>query len=298
MVRIKCLRTQIVIKSIMKKLFSISFLILISTTLFAQNNEIKLIIRGDDIASSHAANIGCIESYQEGIMTTVELMPPCPWFFEAAKMLNENPKLDVGIHLTLTSEWDYIKWRPITNCPGLTDEAGNFSPMVWKNKNYPPNNSIAESNYTIEEVEKELRAQIELSLKYVPHCSHISAHMGFTSLDKSINEVVKKLAKEYNLYIDMSNVKRFPGWDRNTNLETRINQFCKNIENLTPGIYLFVEHPAKDFEEMKPVGHINNRDVAIQREWVTRVFTSEKVKDSIKKKGVKLISYGDYKKMQ
>jgi len=283
----------------MKNLISGVVCVLISTFLFAQNtDEIYLIIRGDDIGSSHAANVGCIESYQDGIMQTVEIMPPCPWFFEAVEMLNKNPKLDVGIHLTLTSEWDYIKWRPITNCPGLTDEAGNFFPMVWKNENYPPNNSIAESDYTIEEVEKELRAQIELSLKYVPQCSHISAHMGFTSFDKSIDEVVKKLAKEYNLFIDMSEVKRFPGWDKNSSLETRINQFCKNIEKLTAGTYLFVDHPAKNFEEMKSVGHINNRDVAIQREWVTRIFTSEKVKTSIKNKGVKLISYGDYKAMQ
>jgi hypothetical protein len=122
--------------------------------------------------------------------------------------------------------------------------------------------------------------------------------MGFTSLDKSIDEVVKKLAKEYDLFIDMSEVKRFSGWDRNSRLETRINQFCENIEKLTAGTYLFVEHPAKNFEEMKSIGHINNRDVAIQREWITRIFTSKKVKASIKKKGVKLISYGDYKEIQ
>lgn len=264
----------------------------------AKSQDIKLIIRGDDIASSHAANIGCIESYQNGIMQSVELMAPCPWFFEAVKMLNENPKLDVGIHLTLTSEWDYIKWRPITHCPGLTDDAGNFFPMVWKNENYPPNNSIMESDWTIEELEQELRAQIELSLKHVSQISHISSHMGFESLDKRIQTVVEKLANEYGLNVDMSDVKRFPGWDQNKNVETRINQFCENLENLKPGTYLFVEHPAKDFEEMKTVGHVRNRDVAIQREWVTRVFTSKKVIETIQKKGIKLLSYNDYKKLQ
>ena len=278
----------------MKNLIPVFISILFSTLLFAQNNdEIYLIIRGDDIGSFHAANVGCIESYRNGIMQTVELMPPCPWFFEAAEMLNENPGLDVGIHLTLTSEWDKIKWRPLTYCPGLTDDAGNFFPMVWKNENFPANSSISESDWNINEIEQELRAQIELSLKYVPYCSHLSGHMGFTSLDKSINEVVKKLAKEYSLYINMNDVKRFPGWGKDVEFEDRIDAFCSNLEKMTPGKYLFIEHPAKDFQEMKSVGHINYYDVAIQREWVTRVFTSEKVKNTIHKKEIKLISYSD-----
>jgi len=276
------------------KLRIILFILILSNLLQAQ--EIKLIIRGDDIGSSHAANVGCIESYQNGIMTSVEIMPPCPWFFEAVKMLNENPKLDVGIHLTLTSEWDFIKWRPLTECPELTNKDGDFFPMVWKNENYPPNSSIMESNWTIDEIEKELRAQIELSLKYLPQTSHISTHMGFGNLDLKIGELVEELAKEYDLYVDMSEVKRFPGWDKSRPVETRIDQFCENLENLTPGTYLFVEHPAKDFPEMQPVGHIRNRDVAIQRDMVTKIFTAEQVKKTIEKKGIQLISYGDLKK--
>lgn len=261
---------------------------------FAQD-EINLIIRGDDIGSSHAANIGCIESYTDGIMRTVELMPPCPWFNEAVEMLNENPGLDVGIHLTLTSEWSKYKWRPITNCPTLTDEAGNFFPMVWKSDNFPPKSSIQESDWNLEEIEQELRAQIELSLKHVPFISHVSGHMGFASLDPKIGEVVKKLAKEYNLDIDMSSVDRFPGWGRDTKPEDRIDKFCENLEKLNPGTYLFVEHPAKDFNEMKPIGHKGYETVARDREWVTRVFTSEKVINTIEKKGINLISYADMK---
>ena len=263
----------------------------------AQNNEIKLIIRSDDIGSSHAANVGCIETFQNGITQSVEIMAPCPWFYEAVQLLKENRALDVGVHLTLTSEWDYIKWRPLNHCPGLTNADGDFFPMVWKNENYPPHCSISEANWNIEEIEKELRAQIELSLKYVPQISHISSHMGFESLDERIQILVTNLAKEYNLYVDMSDVKRFNGWDRNLPLNTRIDQFCENLENLTPGTYLFVEHPAKDFPEMQPVGHPRNRDVAKQRDMVTKVFTSEKVKQSIKNNKIQLISYADYKKM-
>jgi chitin disaccharide deacetylase len=259
------------------------------------DNDIYLLIRADDIGSSHAANIGCIESYKNGIARSVELMPPCSWFPEAVEMLNENPGYDVGVHLTLTSEWSRYKWRPITCCPSLVDEDGFFFPMVWKNSGFPSNSSIQEANWKIDEVEQELRAQIELSMKYLPQVSHLSTHMGFAGLDPKIEEVVNKLAKEYDLEVNMEGFGRLSGWGRDIRPENRIDQFCENLKKLTPGKYLFVEHPARDFEEMKPIGHTGSNNVAESREWVTRIFTSEKVKETIREKGIKLISYADVK---
>ncbi len=281
----------------MKKQLLIIFLIAITFSCSAQDdNTIYLLVRADDIGSFHAANVGCIESYTNGIARSVELMPPCAWFPEAVKMLNENPGYDVGIHLTLTSEWSNVKWRPLTHCPGLTDKDGFFYPMVWKNDNFPAGSSISESNWTIEEIEQELRAQIELSLKHVPHISHLTSHMGFTSLDPKIEGLVGRLAKEYNLEVDMEGVQTFPGWGKNVPPEERIDKFCENLEKLTPGKYRFVEHPAKDTPEMQSVSHKGNTNVATDREWVTRVFTSEKVKETIRRKGIKLVSYADFKK--
>lgn len=277
----------------MKPLFNFLF-VLFSITLFAQpNNEIQLLVRADDIGSFHAANVACIESYKNGIARSTELMAPCTWFPEAVKMLAENPGYDVGIHLVLTSEWSNVKWRPLTHCPSLVDKDGYFFPMVWKNDNFPPHSSIMESNWKIEEVEQELRAQIEVSLKYLPHISHLSNHMGFTSLDPKLKELVEKLAKEYKLETETNDLKRFQGWDSNTKPVERIDKFCENLEKLTPGKYIFVDHPAKDSEEMQTVGHKGYENVGLDREWVTRVFTSEKVKEIIKKKGIKLIGYND-----
>ena len=274
----------------------ILFILTVMSTFFlsGQNeNTIYLLVRADDIGSFHAANVGCIESFQNGIARSVELMPPCAWFPEAVEMLNENPEYDVGIHLTLTSEWSSVKWRPLTHCPGLIDDDGYFFPMVWKNKNFPPNSSIQESNWNLDEIEQELRAQIELSLKHVPHISHITTHMGFENFHPKIGELVENLAKEYDLYVDMSEVKRFPRWDRERPVESRIDQFCENLENLTEGTYMFVEHPAKNFPEMQPVGHTGSTDVALSREMVTRVFTNDKVKNIIGHRNIKLISYKD-----
>ena len=279
----------------MKQSFLIICLYLITMNLFAQSEDISLLIRADDIGSFHAANVACIESYQNGIARSVELMAPCAWFPEAVKMLKENPGYDVGIHLTLTSEWSTVKWRPLTHCPSLVDKDGYFFPMVWKNDNFPPNSSISEANWKIEEVEQELRAQIELSMKYVPQILHLSNHMGFTGLDPKLKALVEKLAKEYKLSTETNNLKYFSGWGRDAIPEERIDKFCENLEKLTPGKYLFVEHPAKDSEEMKTVGHKGYENVGLDREWVTRVFTSEKVKQTIQKKGINLISYGDLK---
>ena len=281
----------------MKQIISIFLFLLLFSFLVAQNNEeIRLLVRADDIGSFHAANLGCIDSYQNGIARSVEIMPPCAWFPEAVKMLNENPGYDVGIHLTLTSEWSNTKWRPLTNCPSLVDKDGYFFPMVWKNPNFPENSSIQESNWKIEEIEQELRAQIELSLKHIAQISHLSTHMGFSGLDPKIGELVNQLAKEYQIEVDLSEVKRFPGWGRDVKNEDRINKFCENLEKLTPGTYLFIEHPAAPSPEMLTVGHKGYENVAEDRDWVTKVFTSEKIKQTIQKKEIQLVSYADFKK--
>jgi len=119
----------------------------------ALDGSIRLIVRGDDIGSSHAANVACIRSYKKGIMTSVEVMVPCGWFPEAVKMLNENPRLDVGVHVVLTSEWENIKWRPLTKAPSLTDADGYFYPTIWQRKNAPAGSALREANWKIEEIE-------------------------------------------------------------------------------------------------------------------------------------------------
>ena len=263
-----------------------------------QDKGISLIVRGDDIGSCHAANVACIRSYKEGIMTSVELMVPCSWFPEAVKMLNENPGLDVGIHIVLTSEWDNYKWRPLTHAPSLTDSDGYFYPTIWPRKNMPAGTALKDADWKIEEIEKELRAQIELGKEKVPHVSHITFHMGCVGWDPKVKKLGAKLATEYDLYImppeaGVRGIGRFG--DAKTAGE-RIDRFVKLLEGLKPGTYMFVEHPGLENAEMSAIGHIGYEDVAQDREAVTEVFVSGKVKRAIKKLGIKLISYADLKK--
>jgi len=289
----------------MKKLL---FLLLWSIGLAAQEpNTIYLLVRGDDIGSSHAANVGCIEAYQKGIMRSVELMVPCPWFPQAIEMLKQNPGLDVGIHLVLTSEWENMKWRPLTCAPELTDSNGFFYPMVWQREDFAPKTSLQYSGWTEAAIEKEMKAQIEMALKHLPNISHMGCHMGCAGLDPKIRAVESKLEKQYGLDIDMQkyNIKHFAGWDNKSDYNIpsaqlsqteKIDIFCKNLEKLSAGVYLFIEHPAKNFPEMTAIGHQGYYSVATDRDDVTAVFTSEKVKQMIAKKKIKLISYADLKR--
>src|ERR1044072_1020501 len=111
----------------MKRILLLLTIFFIHKTLSAQAPP-RLIIRGDDMGFSHAGNLGIIESYKNGIETSVEVLVPSPWFPEAVRLLKENPSVDVGIHLTLTSEWDNEKWRPLTDCKSLEDSNGYFYP--------------------------------------------------------------------------------------------------------------------------------------------------------------------------
>jgi len=244
---------------------------------------------------SHSGNEALIKCYKEGIQTSIEIIVPSPWFPEAVKMLKQNPAVDVGVHLALTSEWDNIKWRPLTDCPSITDSNGYFYPMVYPNKNYP-RQAILENHWRIGDVEKELRAQIEMALKHIPWVSHFSAHMGCTNLNADVKALTKKLAKEYKIPVDPE-----PGeiisisyqGPRKTS-EEKIQSFIAMLEKLeAEKTYLFVDHPGLNGEELRAVHHIGDEEVAADRQGVTDLFTNEKVKALIKQKGIQLIGYKD-----
>lgn len=244
---------------------------------------------------THSGNEALIKCYNEGIEKSIEVIVPSPWFPEAVKMLQQNPSADVGIHLALTSEWENIKWKPLSDCPSITDSSGYFFPMVYPNKNYPEK-SISENAWKIEDIEKEFRAQIEMAMKKIPRISHISSHMGCTNLSQEVRELAKRLAKEYHIDIDPGeyNVKPASYDGPHTTSEEKIESFIKMLDKLQPGnTYLFVDHPGLDNEELRAVWHIGYENVAEDRQGVTNLFTSAKVKGIIRQKGIRVISYKD-----
>lgn len=263
----------------------------------SQQRPARLIIRGDDMGYSHAGNEALIKASKEGIQTSIEVIVPSPWFPEAVKLLNDNPNIDVGIHLAITSEWDNIKWRPLTDCASLKDPDGYFYPMIWPNKNYP-GLALKENKWKIEDIEKEFRAQIAIALKKIPHISHISSHMGCTNIDESVIALTKQLAKEYKIDIDLEalGVKGVGYEGSHKTLEEKIKSFKKMIDKLEPGkTYLFVDHPGIDSPELRAIHHVGYEDVAVDRQGVTLLWTSPEVKSLIKAKGIQLISYKQLK---
>lgn len=261
----------------------------------------KLIVRGDDMGYSHSGNIALIESSKNGIQTSIEIIVPSPWFPEAVRLLNDNPGIDVGIHLALTSEWDNIKWRPLTEVPSLVEGDGYFFPMSFPNDDYP-GLSIQENNWKIEEIERELRAQIELAQRKISGISHVSAHMGFTWIDPSIMNLVKELATEYDIDIDLDeyDVEHVSyqnlEWQESVKASSQVKEeaFIGMLRTLVPGkTYMFLDHPGYDNEELRAIYHKGYQSVALDRQGVTDVFISKKVKAVIDELGIELISYRD-----
>lgn len=260
--------------------------------LFVTANAQRLVVRMDDIGASHAENLAVIKCYREGIGTSAELMTVCPWFLEAAEMLNENPGLDVGIHVAFNSEWKNYKWKPLTDCPSLCDEDGYLIA------------GRPSGERDIKEAEAELRAQIELGLKYVKNVTHISDHMMWT-MQPELKEMAIRVAEEYGLrYQGQTDVDAEIGLTGNSEMirkdesGSRIPGFIKMLSALEKGkTYWTIEHPGLDNEEMKGIYNIGfngeRNYTGPDRQDVTDTFTSPEVIKYIKEHGIELVSFGD-----
>ena len=221
-------------------------------------------------------------------------MLPTPWMPEAVRLLEANPGLDVGIHLTMTSEWSLVKWRPLTASPSLVDTHGNFMPMVRPNPNFAAGQSLLEAKPKLVDFERELRAQIELGKKLVPRVSYMSTHMGFAGPFPEVQELLKKLSQEYMLPIPgpATGVERleriYAGTDSGA---VRAGKMAARLETLKPGTWMTVDHAALDTPEMRAIHHPGYENVAEDRAAVVAAWTSAKVKDVVARRGIRLVGH-------
>ena len=257
-----------------------------------------LLVRADDIGCAHAVNLACIEVYRRGICRSVELMAPCPWFPEAVKLLQANPGFDVGVHLTMTSEWDHYKWGPISDARSIVTADGHFHTRYRKRDGYPDEIVFADSQWTPEDVEKEFRAQIELIRKHIPWVSHISYHMGYLRDDPIFSGIVDRLTAEYELGVDPAahGFERFRGFGENNQALSpaeKAETLRQNLEALAPGRWLFVDHPAFDQPETRAMHHPGYENVATDRQGVVDAWTDSRVLEIIEARGIQLVSYAD-----
>jgi predicted glycoside hydrolase/deacetylase ChbG (UPF0249 family) len=258
--------------------------------------KIRLIIQGDDMGAAHSINLATIKAYKEGILRTTNVIVPGPWFLDAVEMLKQNPGLEVGVHLCLTSEWQRVKWRPLTAAPSLADADGYFFPMVWPNKLFPPGASLKEAAPKDDEVERELRAQVETLKRHIPRVAYLSTHMGFNSLKPEWRAIVERVSASTGVppmggpgVNYLGGVWRSGAGEAFDNASVRAAKLAKRLETITPGTWLMVDHCGLDDAEMQAIGHAGYEYVAADRAAVTAAWTDPKVIEVVKRRGIELV---------
>jgi len=163
--------------------FNLILILLTALPVFAQQNltfaerlgwkkgDKVVILHVDDAGMSYESNIGTINAITKGIATSCSVMMPCGWVPMIVRFLKENPTVDAGLHLTLTSEWKNYRWVPVAGksaVPGLTDPEGALWPEV----------EDVVKHASADEVEKEINAQIDRALTMGFNPTHLDSHMG------------------------------------------------------------------------------------------------------------------------
>jgi predicted glycoside hydrolase/deacetylase ChbG (UPF0249 family) len=134
-------------------------------------NDVVVILHVDDVGMSHSSNQGAIQSVEKGVATSWAVMMPCSWVSEIGHYLLDHPHVDSGLHLTLTSEWKSYRWGPLAGkaaVPGLVDNEG----CLWR--------SVPQvlASATADEIELEIRAQIDRAKTLNIPITHLDSHMG------------------------------------------------------------------------------------------------------------------------
>jgi len=161
-----------------------------------EKDDKVIIMHVDDAGMSYDSNQGTIQAIENGIANSVSIMMPCPWAASFVRYVKENPEIDAGLHLTLTSEWKDYRWEPLAGqevVPGLIDEEGAF----W--------HSVAQvvQNASADEVEKEIRTQVERALRMGYRPTHLDSHMGTLFATAAFIERYIKVGIDYDIPVMM-----------------------------------------------------------------------------------------------
>jgi chitin disaccharide deacetylase len=267
-----------------------------------------LILNADDFGMCHDQNEGVMRGLKEGLFTSSTILVTCPWFEEAAKFARSNPDADLGVHLTLTAEWDSYKWGPVLGAravPSLVDARG----YLWQ--------TVAQvyEHARLDEAEAELRAQIEKALAAGIDATHLDSHMGTLQLRADYHEIYARLAAEYRVPIRLASRRRIGIEGMGAILDqldaagvvtpdhlvfsgppsvAQTEAYWTNlIRTLKPGVTEILCHPAIARDELKTCA----RD-AFQRDADFRYFTSAKARQLVNEEGIKLLGFRELRNLQ
>jgi hypothetical protein len=258
-----------------------------------------LIVNCDDLGMCHSANEGVYSALRDGIATSATLMVPCPWSREAAAQYRGE---DVGVHLTLTAEWELYRWGPITVAPSLLGGDGGFPRTiedVWDHAD-------------LDEVRRELRAQVERAILWGFDVTHLDSHMGTLQLRPEFFDVYLDLAVEFDLPVRLSGrssqeLVGFPfrdlAEDEGVIAPDHMiyysgvggrTAFDRLLEDVRPGVTEIFLHPATDHAELR----------ALAPDWERRVddhrlLTAEaELRERLTAAGVVLIGWRELRELQ
>lgn len=279
-------------------------------------NDKLLIVHADDIGMSHSVNLATIEAFKRGAISSGSIMVPCPWFPEIAAYVREHPEADLGLHLTLTSEWKYFRWRPVAppeKVRGLIDEEG----YMWRSEKQTAMKA------TPQEIETELRAQIDRAIAFGIKPTHLDTHMGTLYTRKDFFDVYTRLGKEYKIPVMVmratpeaiaygkasgspisEDVLRkveadgYPMLDylvtgvEGKTFEERKKAYHALLRSLKPGVTMLIVHLGMDDPELR----------AVTGSWQQRhadflSFTDPETQALIKELGIKLATFRELGKL-
>jgi len=274
-----------------------------------------VILHADDIGMCQASVQAYADLWEFGGISSGAIMMPCPWARAAAEYCRAYPGVDMGIHATLTAEWETYRWSPLSTrdpCSGLMDEDGFL----------PHSSEETQAKADPDAVLVELQTQVRKALEWGVDITHIDTHMGTVAHPKFVPayiqtamqhripamilrgevSVYKKLglddatATGFVAFVQQLEEEGLPLMDGMASMpldqpEGQIEIAKKLLSELPTGVTHFILHPSVDTPELR----------AITPDWPSRVanyktFMSKELKDFIKKSGIQVIGYRDLKR--
>jgi len=245
------------------------------------SEEIRLIVRGDDFGMCHAVNQGIAAAFRDGIVTTSSAMAPCPWFGEAVEIARDL-NIPLGAHQTLTCEWDYFRWGPVTSGPSLTGADGTFRTSI----------ELAQQYVQFDDAVAELLAQVGLFRSAGLGLDYLDHHMGST-MPAAYAEVSAQTRVPF-LYSDeirgaLASYTELSPRDANGKKAWLLGY----LRGLRPGVHLLVSHPGvpgSELESLTGPDSVPYLWAADYRVSDLEVLTDPEVRAMIDQLGIRLCS--------
>lgn len=269
-----------------------------------------LIVHADDLGMARAVNAATIKAFESGLVNSASIMVPGPWLPEIATYARQHPEADLGLHLTLTSEWAPYRWGPVLSkdrVASLLDNSGYFYLTETE----------AASHANAKEVEAEIQAQIERARSFGIQPTHLDSHMGTLYKNKTLFEILLRVARDHKLPIRLSKewmattdylpsilspgdvaIDKIISIEPNVTAKDWAKFYINSIKGLQPGVTEVVIHLAYNDEEMRAATADHPNWGAEWRQRDLQFFTSGVFRKLLQKNNIKLITWREIGKMQ